>query len=237
MLRTLASLTLLSCIAWSAVAADGTKEKTSKAAAHATKPSAMPMAERGTGRMVMVELLIADMRQSDAAKDGADATLDPKARIEQLDKAGKLDALTRVQLTASDGQKAFLQMGQRVARVIGVAVTPKGQTSTSTRENVGLILGITPQVRRDGLIAVEIDVQRSQFGPAEEGPAIWKPTQGDAIRAAAVESLCIQTTISARDGQSVIVGAQQTRAQSHRDAVLIVVTPNLLGNEPPSAAK
>jgi Flp pilus assembly secretin CpaC len=237
MLRTLGSLTLLLCIAWSAVAADGTKEKSGKAAPHAIKPGVTPMAEGGTGRMVTVEVLIADIRRSDAEKDGADATLGPKARIEQLDKAGRLDALTRVQLTTADGQKAYIQVGQRVARVTSVTVTPKGPVTSSTRENVGLILGVTPQIRRDGLVAIAINIERSQFGPAEEGPAIWKPTQGDAIRAPAVESLCVQATISVHDGQSVIVGTQETKAQSRRNAVLIVVTPKLLGNEPPSAAK
>jgi Flp pilus assembly secretin CpaC len=237
MLRTLGVLALLSGIAWSAVAADELKEKPGKTAPHAIKPGAKPTAEAGTGRMVMVEVLIADMRRGDAAKDGPDATLEPKAQIEQWEKAGKLDALTRMQLTSSDGQPAFLQIGQRVPQVIGITATPRGQSNTVTKENVGLILSVTPQIRRDGLIAMAIEIQRSQLGPADEGPAIWKPNQGDPVRASAVETFQLQTTISARDGQSVIVGRQQARGSSHTGAVLVVVTARLLGNEPPSSAK
>jgi type II secretory pathway component GspD/PulD (secretin) len=209
--------------------------------------------------MVMVEVLIADLRHGDAAKgDADDLHGDPTARIQQLEKAGKLDSLTRVQLTTVEGQKASLQVGQRVARITasqrslggggfggggrgglagGGGSGGGGLVNSFTFENIGLMLGVTPQIRRDGLVVMAIDIQRSQLGPTEEGPVISKPADGEEIRAAAVESLTTQTTISARSGQGVVVGVQQTKRQERQSELLIIVTPELLGNEPPSAAR
>ena len=243
--------------------------------------------------MVTIEVLIADLRHGDAG----DLSGDPKARIQQLEKAGKLDSLTRVQLTTIDGQKASLQVGQRAARIVsstrfggggigagggfsgggggsgvgggggigrgiggggrggggqvngrgdsggigagagGFGGGGGGQVNSITFENVGLMLGVTPQIRRDGLVVMSIDIERSQLGPAEEGPVISKPADGEAIRAAPTETLTTQTTISAHSGQSVIVGLQQTKQQARQRELLIIATPKLLGNEPPPAER
>jgi len=206
--------------------------------------------------MVMIEVLIADMRHGEAAKgDASDPPGDPKALIQQLEKAGKLDCLTRVQLTTVEGQKASLRVGQRAARIVGSQRIGGGgfgggggggfggggggvgQVNSITFENVGLMLGVTPQIRRDGLVVMSIDIERSQLGPAEEGPVISKPADGEAIRAAPTETLTTQTTIGARSGQGVVVGMQQTKRQGRQSELLIIVTPKLLGNEPPPSAR
>ena len=213
------------------------------------------MADAGATRLVTIEVLIADLRHGDAAKgDADDLHGDPKARIQQLEKAGKLDSLTRVQLTTVDGQKASLKVGRRAARIVGSTRVGGGgfgggvvpwrrvvvvarQVNSITFENVGLMLGVTPQIRRDGQVVMAIEIDRSQLGPAEEGPVISKPADGEAIRAAPTETLTAQSTISARSGQSVLVGRQLTRQQARQSELLIVVTPELPGNEPPAAER
>jgi Flp pilus assembly secretin CpaC len=247
MLRTLGSLTLLLCIACSVVSAAEGRRATREDRGEQPRNGSKPVVDAGAARMVMIEVLIADMRHGEAAKgDASDPPGDPKARIQQLDKAGKLDSLTRVQLTTVEGQKASLKVGQRAARIVGSQRIGGGgfgggggggQVNSITFENVGLMLGVTPQIRRDGLVVMSIDIERSQLGPAEEGPVISKPADSEAIRAAPTETLTAQTTISARSGQSVIVGLQQTKQQARQSELLIIVTPELLGNEPPPAAR
>jgi Flp pilus assembly secretin CpaC len=251
MLRALVSLTLVLCIACSVVFAAETRRAIREDRGEQPRNTSRPMADAGDARMVTIELLIADVRHREAAKgDAGDLSGDPKARIEKLEKAGKLDSLTRVQLTTLDGQRASLHMGQRVARITGSqrsfggggfggpgGGSGGGQVNTFTMENVGLMLGATPQIRRDGLVLLTIDVERSQLGPAEDGPVISKPSDGETFHAAPVETLTTQTTISARSGQSVIVGAQQTRRQARQSELMIVVTPELVGNAPPPAAR
>ena len=257
MLRTFGSLTLLLCIACGVVSAADAPRATREDRREQPRRTSRPVADAGEARMVTIEVLIADVRRGEAAKgDTDDLSGDPKAHIQQLDKAGKLDSLTRVQLTTVDGQKASLQVGQRVARITssqrfggggfgggpgggfgGGGGSGGGQVNSVTFENVGLMLRVTPQVRRDGLVVMSIDIERSQLGPAEEGPVISKPADGEAIRAAPTESLTTQTTISARSEQSVLVGVQQTKRQARQSELLIVVTPELLGNVSPPAAK
>jgi len=247
MLRTLGSLTLVWCIACSVVSAADVGRAT-RDPGERTRRVSKPVADAGAARMVTVEVLIADVRRGDAAKSDADDPHgDPKARIQQLEKAGKLDSLTRVQLTTVEGQKASLKVGQRAARIVGSTRFggggfgggpgggSGGQVNSISFENVGLMLSVTPQIRRDGLVVMAIDIERSQLGPAEEGPVISKPSDGEAIRAAPTETLTTQSTISARSGQGVLVGRQQTKQQARQSELLIIVTPELLGNEPPPA--
>jgi Flp pilus assembly secretin CpaC len=214
------------------------------------------VADAGEARMVAIEVLIADVRRGEAAKgDAGDLSGDPKARIQQLEKAGKLDSLTRVQLTTIDGHKASLKVGQRAARIVGsqrfggggfgggpgggLVGGPGGGggggggglVNNITLENVGLMLGVTPQIRRDGLVVMSIDIERSQLGPADEGPVMSKSADGETIRAVPTETLTTQTTISARSGQGVLVGRQQTKRQARQSELLIIVTPELLGNQ------
>ena len=99
MLRTLGSLTLVWCIACSVVSAADVGRAT-RDPGERTRRVSKPVADAGAARMVTVEVLIADVRRGDAAKSDADDPHgDPKARIQQLEKAGKLDSLTRVQPT------------------------------------------------------------------------------------------------------------------------------------------
>jgi Flp pilus assembly secretin CpaC len=254
MLRTLGSLTLL-CIACSVVSAAEARRATREDRGEQPRNGSKPVVDAGAARMVMIEVLIADLRHGEVAKgDAGDLSGDPKARIQQLDKAGKLDSLTRVQLTTVDGQKASLHVGQRIARIIGSQRSfggggggfggpggggggGGGQVNSFTMENVGLLVGVTPHIRHDGLVFMAINIERSQLGPAEEGPVISKPSDGEAIRAVPLETLTTETTISCRSGQSVIVGVQQTKRQARQSELLIIVTPELLGNEPPPAAR
>jgi Flp pilus assembly secretin CpaC len=245
MLRTLGGLTLALCVACSAAFAAEAKKPTGEGSGeHAGPRSGMGgmggeafTAEHGAGRTVMIEVLIADVRRGDAGKgdagkgDAGDPAGDPKARIHQLDKAGKLDGLTRVQLTAIENQQASLHVGQRVPRITGSQRSPAGQTNSVTFENVGLMLRVTARADRDGRIVLHVQTERSQLGPAEEGTPISEPAEGEPIRIAAMETVTAETTVAARDGQSVLVGAQQLKRQGRQSEVLIVVTPRLAGGE------
>jgi Flp pilus assembly secretin CpaC len=238
MLRTLGSVTLvlgiMCTVAALANAGEAKREKRREDAGNANKPDA----DAHAARMVMIEVLIADVRRGEAGKgDAGNSPGDPKARIQQLDKAGKLESLTCVQLTTVDGQKASLHVGQRIPRITGSQRGPTGQVNSIAMENVGMMLAVTPQIPRDGPVIMSIGIERSQLGPAEEGTPIAKPSEGETIRAASLETLTTQSTIAARDGQSVAVAFQQTKRKGAQNELLIVVTPQLLGNEPPASAK
>jgi Flp pilus assembly secretin CpaC len=234
MLRIVGGLTVAACVACSAAfAAEAAKprgEGHGVSSGHALAPPAP--AEAAAGRCLTIEVLIADVHRGEAGKGGAaDPPADPKARVEQLDKAGKLEGLTRVELTTIENMPASLHVGQRVPRITSTQRGAAGRINTVVMENVGLMLRATARVDGDGRIVVNVQFERSQFGPAEEGTLIAKPDEGEPIRLAALESVTAETTVAARDGQSVLVGAQQVKRQGRQSELLIVVTPRLCGGE------
>ncbi len=92
-----------------------------------------------------------------------------------------------------------------------------------------------PKILSNGLIAMTLDIEQSQLGPEEQGPIISKPSNGDAIRVAPSDTFTAQTTVSARHGQSVVVGGSITRQQARQGELWIIATPELLDNKPAAA--
>ena len=91
MLRIFGSLTLLLCFACGAVSAAEMPRATRDYPGERPSRAGRAGADAGEARMVTIEVLIADMRRGEAAKgDAGDLSGDPKAHIQQLDKAGKL---------------------------------------------------------------------------------------------------------------------------------------------------
>jgi Flp pilus assembly secretin CpaC len=278
MLRTLGNLTLVLCMICR-VASAGEADKPTRATVDRAQRASGPAAEAAADNMVKVEMIIAEVRHGEATLFDGQSPVAAKDRIQQLDKAGKLDSLTRVQLTTLNGQKAFFQVGQRVPQITGTSRSPAGQYNSVTFTNVGMIFEVTPQIRRDGQVFMAIDIERSQLGPADEGTPIFigsgrsddqplrpargarggafdptvprssdaplrqpardaergspitKPSDGETIRHVPTESLTTRTSIIARSGQSVVVGAEQTRRQARQGELLIIVTPELLGDD------
>jgi type II secretory pathway component GspD/PulD (secretin) len=78
----------------------------------------------------------------------------------------------------------------------------------------GLTVGATPRISSKGSVVMELDVQRASVlnRDGAAGPTIGK--------------IMLQTTISAKDGQTIIVGGLAERAQNgDRRTTIIAVTP------------
>lgn len=119
--------------------------------------------------------------------------------IRALQQDGRARILSRPQIMTLDNLGAFIQRGSQVPYPGNQTVGAGGQTSVNTQfANVGLILGVTPRVTPDGLIVMEVDAENSSvsdFVPIGNGGVA---PQIDLSRA--------QTTVSARTGQTVILG-------------------------------
>jgi len=139
--------------------------------------------------------------------------------IRALQQDQRLQILSRPQITTLDNQPAFVQVGQRVPFVTGTNVTGFGGTSSSVSLlDVGIILGVTPRVTPDGLIVMEIDATNSELGPVAEGIPIAVGAGGEVIQQPILQSTTAQTTISARSGQTVVIGGliTETDSEIHR---------------------
>jgi general secretion pathway protein D len=174
--------------------------------------------------------------------------------IRALQESRRVDILSRPQIRTLDNQPAFIQVGQRVPRIIGSTVNQNGQSNSVTLENVGLILGVTPRISPDGNVVMEIDAEKSQLGPEEDGIPVAVSIDGTVIRSPRIDTTTAQTTVSATDGETIVLGGLITKRteevhrrvpwlgdiplvkhlfrydgiQSRRTELLIILTPHVI---------
>ncbi len=176
--------------------------------------------------------------------------------IRALQQCRRIEVLARPQVMTLDNQPAFIQVGQRVPRITGSAVNQVGQVNSISLENVGLILGVTPRVSPGGVVVMEIDAERSELGPLSDGIPV-AVSEGEIIRSPTVDLAMAQTTVSANDGETVVLGGLINKRTSttrrrvpwlaeipvlgnifkydsddvRRQELLIILTPHVVHNE------
>ena len=126
--------------------------------------------------------------------------------IRALQETRKMQILSRPLIRTLDNQPAFIQVGQRVPRIVGSTVNMNGQSNSINLENVGLILGVTPRISPDGNVVMEIDAEKSKVGPDEEGIPVAVSIDGTIIRSPRVDTVTAQATVSVADGETVVLG-------------------------------
>ncbi|WP_218933347.1 secretin N-terminal domain-containing protein [Rubripirellula lacrimiformis] len=140
------------------------------------------------------------------------------ALLRALEESRRLDVLSRPQILTLDNQSAFIQVGQRVPRITGSTITQIGQQNTITMENVGLILGVTPRISPEGNVTMEIDAEKSEVGPESEGIPVSATADGTVVRSPRVNVASAQATVSAADGETIVLGGliSTKQKQLHR---------------------
>ena len=152
--------------------------------------------------------------------------------IRALQECRRLDVLARPQVMTLDNQPAFIQVGQRVQLITATTfdqVTGIQTNQLGAQQNVGLILGVTPRISPDGLVVMEIDVEKSEVGPESEGIPVSVLPTGDVIRSPRINTTLAQSTVSALSGQTIVLGGliTKTKAQTHRRVPLLASIPVL----------
>lgn len=133
--------------------------------------------------------------------------------LRALQDSRRLEILSRPQVLTLDNQQAFIQVGQRVPRIVRSSINVQGfQNSDVELENVGLIIGVTPRISPDGNVVMEIDAEKSKLGPDSEGIPISISPNGQVIRAPRVDTVTAQATVSAADGETIILGGLISRS-------------------------
>jgi len=126
--------------------------------------------------------------------------------IRALSDSRHVEILSRPQIMTLDNQPAFIQVGERVPRIVGSTINQTGQVNNIELENVGLILGVTPRISPDGMVVMEIDAEKSHLGSESDGIPVSVSTDGSVIRSPRVNLTTAQTTVSAASGQTIVLG-------------------------------
>lgn len=166
--------------------------------------------------MVTIDLCIAEvlLRPRDGKTDGrsSDASAPDKAPALEKDaaawlawakKQGRLEVLHQVHLMTLDNQPAFLKIGGTVP-----GTPPKPAAD-------GFTIGLTPRTSPKGLVVMELDVD-------------WiRTVNRDGVTNPTVETTMLQATVSANNGQTIVVGGLVETAQKHHQQMVITVTPRV----------
>jgi type II secretion system protein D len=149
--------------------------------------------------------------------------------IRALQQSQRAQILSRPQIQTMDNQPAFVQVGAKVPRIQGQTVTNNNVTQDVVDVNVGVILGVTPRVTPDGMVVMEIDAEKSEVGPDETAIVIGTDTNGNPILSPQILTNLAQTTITARSGQTVILGGliSRTSGESTRRVPYLADVPVL----------
>jgi hypothetical protein len=106
-------------------------------------------------------------------------------------------------------------VGQSVPLIRSVTTSEIGQTfNTQPAEEVGLILGVWPRISPDNVVVMEINAEKSEVAPEAEGIPISILATGEVIRTPRINRTSAQTTVSAADGQTVILGGLITKSKA-----------------------
>jgi general secretion pathway protein D len=132
--------------------------------------------------------------------------------IRALQESRRLEILSRPQIMTLDNQSAYIQVGKRVPRITASRFDRGISQNDIELENIGLILGVTPRISPDGTVVMEIDAEKSEIGAEQEGIPVT--VSGDqVIRSPSFTVTRAQTTVSAQDGQTVVLGGLISKNQ------------------------
>jgi type II secretion system protein D len=132
--------------------------------------------------------------------------------IRALEAQGRLQVLSRPYLQTRNNERAFMQAGDNIAIVEGALErTPQGGVvAPVSREDLGIKLTVTPSISPDGFVRMEIEPEISTLSQRQ--------TQiSSDFFAPVITRRQFQTTVSVRDGHSVVLGGLiQTTEEDRR---------------------
>ena len=137
--------------------------------------------------------------------------------IRALQEQGKLEVLSRPQVQVNDNEQALIQVGENIGITDGIERRDSGGTSAVVRrEDVGIILEVTPSISADGFVRMDITPEISTLSD--------RTTEIDENFAAPIiTQRRVQTTVTVKDGQTVVIGGlMQTTDQLRKTKVPVL---------------
>jgi type II secretory pathway component GspD/PulD (secretin) len=156
--------------------------------------------------------------------------------IADLADCGQPEILACPEIRTLDNQPAFIQVGKRAPQVVATRRTGDAKVNQVEMQNVGLILGVTPRVSGEAVVVMEIDFEMSELSQSDD---VVLSASGDnpVVRAPEIVVTTAQSTVSVRDGQTVVLGGMATQTKSRRTKLLMLVTAHILSGDADTAGK
>lgn len=133
--------------------------------------------------------------------------------LRALKRQQRLEVLSRPQIMTADNQSANINIGQNVPIVTGFTIQQFGVVNEVEREDVGVLLEVTPRISPDDVVLMRVIPTVSSL--AGVGVPIGT-ANGEVIESPIINQITAETTIAARDGQTVVLGGLM-RSEKSRD--------------------
>ncbi len=125
---------------------------------------------------------------------------DVKFFLQALKSRGNLEVIARPTITAMDNHPAMINIVERVPYLTNMRITDSGGVINSVDyEEVGVILDVTPRISPDGFILMDVKPELS----SQSGTSL---DLGGGASSPIFSTRQASTTVSVRDGQSVVIG-------------------------------
>lgn len=132
--------------------------------------------------------------------------------IRALEQSNRAQVLSRPQIQTLDNQAARVQVGALVPRITGVQSSTVGVANPTVADTpVGIILQVQPRTSPDGTIVMSVYAEKSFVGPEAQGIPIFTDAAGNVIRSPQIPITTAQTIVSAKSGQTIILGGLITK--------------------------
>lgn len=139
------------------------------------------------------------------------SSVDFELMVRALEVQGKLEVLSRPQITVKNNEQARIQVGENVGLPGGSTQSGSGNVTTDVNyEDVGIILQVTPTISGDGFVQLDINPEISTLTS--------KTIQISAdLQTPIIARRVVDTTVSVMDGQTVVIGGLIQTTQEERD--------------------
>ena len=118
--------------------------------------------------------------------------------IRALAAQNRVDILSRPQIMTLDNQTALINVGKNIPLISTSTVTVGTVTQSIVRQNVGIILQVTPKIGPDGQVLLRIIPEVSAVDPVPVN-------LGNGVLSDAINIQHVETTVSASDGETVVL--------------------------------
>ena len=120
--------------------------------------------------------------------------------IRALKAQGRVDVLSRPQLTLTDNQTGFFQVGQQFPRVTASTISATGIAQQGVEYiDTGVVLRVTPRISPEGRVLMRVE-------PSITSPSASNVSLGNGITATPIDTQTVETTVQASDGETVVLG-------------------------------
>jgi len=120
--------------------------------------------------------------------------------IHALQETGRLNVLSRPYILTSNNQLATITVGEEVPIPTGTTeVAGQSQTTIEYRDDIGIVLNVTPSINPDGLVNMTVNPRITTR--SADSVAITEDLSAEAFSTRSAE-----TKVAVRNGQTIVIG-------------------------------